>query len=418
MELKRFVGEDSKATMDQVRAEFGEDALIISTNKIGNKTEMICAVEEPPTAAPVQHASEPNSEGLDISEATSTVASLLNRVAADNASVTQGKRANSKERIAQEFGKELTSALASGQQGSSNHEPFVPASKKDPVPVGRTDSDELPPDSNTMHNMMQTIQADLARLRNQLEKQAAVQTPLRKAQLAMASINQRVQQKQPGGCRVAEQVDALLTRQLSEQRDWQGTHAFVGHPGAGKSTVIATLVQQTLQRDSAINTVVISLQAAVPTTTSQGSAPAILISNGLAQLCQELGIIYLQATDLDQLGQLVQRYRDDYQVLIDTPAALLQDPVALATLVTENEILPHLCLAIDAAPWVIDVLAESTPWISASVLLTRFDLAGELEPTLNALEARSAQISGVSGHLVEEAIEERQKGNSPSTLEE
>ena len=36
MELKRFVGEDSKATMDQVRAEFGEDALIISTNKIGN----------------------------------------------------------------------------------------------------------------------------------------------------------------------------------------------------------------------------------------------------------------------------------------------------------------------------------------------------------------------------------------------
>ena len=418
MELKRFVGEDSKATMDQVRAEFGEDALIISTNKIGNKTEMICAVEEPPTAAPVQDASEPNSEGLDISEATSTVASLLNRVAANNASVTQGKRANSKERIAQEFGKELTSALASGQQGSSNHEPFVPASKKDPVPVDRTDSDELPPDSNTMHNMMQTIQADLARLRNQLEEQAAVQTPLRKAQLAMASINQRVQQKQPCGCRVAEQVDALLTRQLSEQRDWQGTHAFVGHPGAGKSTVIATLVQQTLQRNSAINTVVISLQAAVPTTTSQGSAPAILISNGLAQLCQELGIIYLQATDLDQLGQLVQRYREDYQVLIDTPAALLQDPVALATLVTENEILPHLCLAIDAAPWVIDVLAESTPWISASVLLTRFDLAGELEPTLNALEARSAQISGVSGHLVEEAIEERQKGNSPSTLEE
>ena len=43
MELKRFVGDDSKAAMDQVRAEYGEDALIISTNKIGNKTEMICA---------------------------------------------------------------------------------------------------------------------------------------------------------------------------------------------------------------------------------------------------------------------------------------------------------------------------------------------------------------------------------------
>ena len=134
MELKRFVGDDSKAAMDQVRAEYGEDALIISTNKIGNKTEMICAVEEPPTAESVNHNSVPDSEGLDISEATSTVASLLNRVAANNASATQGKRGSSKERIAQEFGKELTSALAEGKQGSEPRKPFVPASKKAPAP--------------------------------------------------------------------------------------------------------------------------------------------------------------------------------------------------------------------------------------------------------------------------------------------
>ena len=84
MELKRFVGADSKTTMDQVRAHYGDDALIISTNKIGNKTEMICAVEEPQTqtALPNQSATD-SAESLDISEATSTVASLLNRVAAD-----------------------------------------------------------------------------------------------------------------------------------------------------------------------------------------------------------------------------------------------------------------------------------------------------------------------------------------------
>ena len=33
--------------MEQVRAHYGDEALIISTNKVGNKTEMICAVEEP-----------------------------------------------------------------------------------------------------------------------------------------------------------------------------------------------------------------------------------------------------------------------------------------------------------------------------------------------------------------------------------
>ena len=96
-----------------------------------------------------------------------------------------------------------------------------------------------------MHSMMQTIQADLARLRKQLEEQAEVQTPLRRAQLAMASINQHVQQE-PGSGYITEQVDALIDRQLSQQRNWQGVHAFVGYPGAGKSTVIATLIQQSL----------------------------------------------------------------------------------------------------------------------------------------------------------------------------
>jgi flagellar biosynthesis protein FlhF len=86
MELKRFVGADSKATMDQVRAHYGDDALIISTNKVGNKTEMICAVEEPQaqTVTSQQSITE-SAKSLDISEATSTVASLLNRVAADAA---------------------------------------------------------------------------------------------------------------------------------------------------------------------------------------------------------------------------------------------------------------------------------------------------------------------------------------------
>ena len=116
--------------MDQVRAEYGEDALIISTNKIGNKTEMICAVEEPLAAESVNHASQPDSEGLDISEATSTVASLLNRVAADNASATQSKRGSSKERIAEEFSKELTSALTEGQQGIKLREPFCSSEQK------------------------------------------------------------------------------------------------------------------------------------------------------------------------------------------------------------------------------------------------------------------------------------------------
>ena len=50
--------------------------------------------------------------------------------------------------------------------------------------------------------------------------------------------------------------------------------------------------------------------------------------------------------------------------------------------------------------------------------VTRFDLAGDLESTLSALEARNAQVSAVNGHLVDEAADRLEKGKSPSTLEE
>ena len=48
MELKRLIAEDSKSALQNVRSTYGEDALIVSTNKIGTKTEVICAVDLQP----------------------------------------------------------------------------------------------------------------------------------------------------------------------------------------------------------------------------------------------------------------------------------------------------------------------------------------------------------------------------------
>ena len=46
MELKRFIADNSRDALQQVKQHHGENALIISTNKIGKKTEVICAIEE------------------------------------------------------------------------------------------------------------------------------------------------------------------------------------------------------------------------------------------------------------------------------------------------------------------------------------------------------------------------------------
>ena len=424
MELKRFVGADSKATMDQVRAHYGDDALIISTNKVGNKTEMICAVEEPQAQTAVLNPSATAStESLDISEATSTVASLLNRVAADAAEGIQAGNlgsTKSDERIAREFGQELNSALGNRQSASGNETPFVSSSPF--APSGNPAAEPVPatlPGRDDMHQMMQTIQEDLAQLRAQLEANAAAETPLRKAQLAMASINQRVKEHTAtSSTGLIEQVQGFLSQPLAEQRDWSGVHAFVGHPGTGKSTAIARLMQQTLQADNNANLLVISLGREYHQALTDQPGPRMLSGDGLAQLCQHTGVAFLQANSLDQLTQLLARYRQNHQILIDTPAHLLHDQQALISLVTENEILPHLCVAADMSPAVLAPLKDSVPWIMSSVIVTRFDLAPDLGPLLHTLEFNSAQLSGINGHLIDKNVDSSEKINSTNTLEE
>ena len=433
MELKRFVGSDSKAAMEQVRAHYGDEALIISTNKVGNKTEMICAVEEPKTdelanrAIPTPGAQA--AEGLDISEATSTVASLLNRVAADAAaeglSGPKGRESSGlktglgSDRIAKEFGQELNSALndqrstaepqqpplSEAEQDLNAPEPFTPA--RHPL-SGRED----------MHAMMQTIQHDLAQLRSQLESQAAAAAPIRQAQLAMASINKRVAHHSNAISEPARQIETLVGQPISHQRDWAGTHAFVGQPGVGKTTAIATLAHQIVQRDPEANVIVLSLKSPIGSETETGVMGLNNGNTGLAQLCQCMGIIFLEANDQSHLGRLLIRYRKDSHVFIDTSAFQLDDEQGLISLIAEHEVLPHLCIAADMAPSTLDRLAKRIPWIVSSVIITRFDLVPDLDGLLSCLEACSAKISSVSGYLIDTPAEPDEKGSSTNTLEE
>ena len=46
MELKRYLEADSKTALDKIKSEHGDEALIISSDKIGNKTEVIIGVNE------------------------------------------------------------------------------------------------------------------------------------------------------------------------------------------------------------------------------------------------------------------------------------------------------------------------------------------------------------------------------------
>jgi len=433
MELKRFVGSDSRAAMEQVRAHYGDEALIISTNKVGNKTEMICAVEEPRAdaqaskSAPVRGAHA--DAGLDISEATSTVASLLNRVAADaaaegltkprdieNKKFTQGTATS---RVAEKFGQELNSALIDQRSSAQSKEPPVSNSHQQmDLDQSFTPARNALSEKEDLHSMMQTIQQDLAELRSQLERQAAAAAPIRQAQLAMASINKRMAHHTDDRSGPLQQLETLIDQPFAHQRDWAGTHAFIGQPGVGKTTAIGTLAHQILQRDPEANVIIISLASTEGAAIGPGALNLNMGNAGLSQLCRRMGIVFLEADNQEHLGRLLKRHRQDNHVFIDTSACQLDDEQALISLIADSEVLPHLCVAADMSPGALDQLAERIPWIVSSVVITRFDLAPDLGSLLSSLEGCSAKISGVSGHLIDSKIITDEKGNSTNTLEE
>jgi hypothetical protein len=217
---------------------------------------------------------------------------------------------------------------------------------------------------------------------------------------------------------IEEQVETLICEPFLTQRDWAGVHAFVGYPGSGKTTAVASLVEQQLQQLPTSSLVVISLQMDTQPYGILLNRPAKVDDNGLAGFCQNIGVAFLQTNSLTQLSRLIERYRSNHQILIDTHASLLDDPAALVSLVTDNELLPHLCLAADGAPSVIEPLQATLPWIMSSILITRFDLTKDLNPLLIALDSVNSQVSGVNGHIIEEPISKSEKADSANTLEE
>ena len=81
MELKRYLEIDSKTALEKIKSEHGEEALIISSDKVGNKTEVIVGVSKKEDAyeTPIkekgrseafQHALEANSNS-DIEKSSS-----------------------------------------------------------------------------------------------------------------------------------------------------------------------------------------------------------------------------------------------------------------------------------------------------------------------------------------------------------
>ena len=178
MELKRLIAEDSKSALQNVRTTYGEDALIVSTNKIGTKTEVICAVD-------LQPDNEPFEEDL-----ATTVPAVTSKV--DNA-------------------------------------PFS-ASLSNVIDKKATASDP------ELANLVATIQQELLDLRESVAAHVDANPHELNAQSANDNGTTLCERA------LRQQYGSLRTKPMIEQRSWDGAQLFFGRPGVGKTACIENLL--------------------------------------------------------------------------------------------------------------------------------------------------------------------------------
>ena len=396
MELKRFVAADTKYAMEQVRASCGEDALIISTSRIGNKTEMICAVEIAPEEAPEHSSAAAVVNMLSKAVAHSDITEPRVGKAADDSPFAPNSD-TSKPADSDSFSSQLGSALrgsttqAKNSDTKAEHGPQAAASTSAPkyTPVRESEAS-----MSEMRQLMQTIQSEFSDLRETLQHQSTANVPIDRARAAISSFNRLIQKRGEDQFQnVLEQIQRLNKLCPGQQQNWQGAHLFLGLPGSGKTSCIMQIADNLA---SSVNTS--SKPNALITLTQPGSLKEQGQSwPALSRHAQKLNIAYFHATDEVALSKLLETYGPTHNVFIDSHAEQLTDDEALFNLVSQNSLIPHVCFPADNSLLILENLRQRAPWLVSSMVLTRLDLAPDFESLVSALEVVGAQVDCVTG---------------------
>ena len=395
MELKRFVAADTKSAMEQVRASCGEDALIISTSRIGNKTEMICAVEIAPEEAPEHSSAAAVVNMLSKAVAHSDITEPRVGKAADDSPFAPNN--TSKPADSDSFSSQLGGALrgsttqAKNSDTKAEHGPQAAASTSAPKHTAVRESEAS---MSEMRQLMQTIQSEFSDLRETLQHQSTANVPIDRARAAISSFNRLIQKRGEDQFQnVLEQIQRLNKLCPGQQQNWQGAHLFLGLPGSGKTSCIMQIADNLA---SSVNTS--SKPNALITLTQPGSLKEQGQSwPALSRHAQKLNIAYFHATDEVALSKLLETYGPTHNVFIDSHAEQLTDDEALFNLVSQNSLIPHVCFPADNSLLILENLRQRAPWLVSSMVLTRLDLAPDFESLVSALEVVGAQVDCVTG---------------------
>jgi flagellar biosynthesis protein FlhF len=398
MELKRIIARDSRSANEKAIQLYGNDVLIISTQRVDQQTELIVAVDV--ASEPLDEAPQASLPPVDTPEAQPSFKAQDEQFL-PFAEVFQNASAPLAQDPADEETGEAAFETALARLRARPDAPTPPIPRVAPVaqppqPAGQAVHYE----QQRSHEIVDMLREEMAALRKEFALSRQMQPWQQTLGLApdIQQLSAAMQEVgMPSGLRslLTDSIQAMdnldeawpvVQRMLVEALDRpgveapsQGVHALCGPSGAGKTSMLARLAYAAAQSHGAEKQVMVSYGDQRPGAWSQ-----------IQLLASQAGASCFRAADMGMLQTLLDEMQGK-TVWIDTPGA---DFLAQAQqLQTQMSLNLHAVLPVDATVTSVQKILQNSEIRWSSLMLTKVDEAAYPWPLIKGLCEQPLAIS-------------------------
>lgn len=354
MKIRRFFAKDMREALNQVKAELGGDAVIMSNKKVADGVEIVAAYDNEPVSTPPQQTNPevrqpefrqpaPKAAPLKVNS-TPTLSEIIGESGPDSLRELLEKQSAGtlKDPYAQETIQEpiRPAAISKPEIAVASRQPIVetPPAAKVPQNVGLKQNDPA----------ILSIQNELKSLRNVLQFQVngLLRQEQRRGHPLYAYLVDRLESM--GICsELAEDVVSYAPESANEREAWlfilkllanrlrttnndilkqSGVVAFMGPTGTGKTTTIAKLAAQYAKKYGADQVALVTIDSY-----------RIAAFEQLATYGKIIGCSVKKAANTQELSDVLYQFRNKRLVLIDTAGFSQRDTRLIKQLETIKE---------------------------------------------------------------------------------
>ncbi|MEY2622035.1 MAG: Signal recognition particle 54 kDa protein [Pseudomonadota bacterium] len=418
MELKRILARDTRSANEKAMQLYGNDVLVISTQQVGDQTELIVAIDDREAGASIDHigTEAPSNTAAQSPEKEQIFAEIFGFVQRQEMTTPISCGAldepKSIERVAQvewvqgvtENPHSVSKTVAPRRSATvkKSTRPKTAVSKKN-VPAAEL-SEVLKTELTRQREIVELLRDEISVLRREFSTQRQVQawqSTLHLTPAVQSLLDQMTALGVPSGLRamlsdsMATQTDA--SEALQAMQDMlaghlgtcvaspllAGVHLVLGPSGSGKTSMVVRLAHQSAQTLGVDRQAIISFQDGRPGAWAQIQA-----------LSASVGVDVYRANDASTLFLLLDELSDRTHIWIDTGSdphfKFEHDLSGLSRPVHRHAVAP-----MDASVSTLQRLQNATPrW--DSVMITKADESPSLWQWLQALTETPLPIGWIS----------------------